>query len=63
MSVEWVVIDCPYCGESFETSVDISAGTQTYSEDCHVCCRPIVVTVTVGDDDELESVTTRSESE
>jgi hypothetical protein len=34
-------VDCPYCGEVFETFVDTSAGNQGYIEDCHVCCRPI----------------------
>jgi hypothetical protein len=34
-------IHCPYCGESFETLVDLSAGSAEYIEDCQVCCRPI----------------------
>jgi hypothetical protein len=34
-------IDCPYCGEQFETSIDCSAGGQQYIEDCPVCCQPI----------------------
>lgn len=34
-------IECPYCGESIELSVDSSAGEQSYIEDCSVCCRPI----------------------
>ncbi len=34
-------IDCPYCGEQFETGVDCSAGAQEYVEDCPVCCQPI----------------------
>ena len=34
-------VSCPYCGETFETTVDASAGTQRYIEDCQVCCRPI----------------------
>lgn len=43
-------VACPYCGESIELLVDDSAGAQQYIEDCHVCCRPIVVTVVVDDD-------------
>jgi len=34
-------VSCPYCGESFETSLDASQGDQSYIEDCYVCCRPI----------------------
>lgn len=34
-------VECPYCGEYFDTVVDCSAGSQRYIEDCPVCCRPI----------------------
>ena len=39
--LEAVCIDCPYCGESIETTIDCSAGGQSYIEDCAVCCQPI----------------------
>ena len=39
--IETSLVTCPYCGESFETSVDCSAGDQSYIEDCYVCCQPI----------------------
>jgi hypothetical protein len=39
---------CSYCGELIETTVDVSAGeTQSYVEDCAVCCRPNVLRVVV----------------
>ena len=38
-----LMIDCPYCGESYTTLVDASAGDQDYIEDCEVCCRPIEI--------------------
>ena len=38
-------VDCPYCGESFETAVDHSGGSQDYIEDCPVCCNPNVIHV------------------
>lgn len=37
----FVTVQCPYCGESFETAVDWSAGSFLYIEDCQVCCQPI----------------------
>jgi hypothetical protein len=61
--IESIRIDCPYCGEAFESSADTSAGAQTYVEDCAVCCRPIVVSIELGDDDALESVTFRREQD
>jgi hypothetical protein len=38
--------DCPYCGETITLIVDESAGEQSYFEDCSVCCRPILITLT-----------------
>ena len=42
-----ISVECPYCGEPLELSVDESGGeVQKYVEDCAVCCRPICLTVT-----------------
>lgn len=40
---------CPYCLEQIEIIVDGSAGSQTYTEDCEVCCHPILVKFMVED--------------
>jgi hypothetical protein len=56
-----LVIHCPYCGESYETTVDLSAGSQSYVEDCAVCCRPIEIALRVGEDGELLDVSTRTD--
>lgn len=41
---------CPYCSEKISMILDLSIGdTQTYIEDCEVCCRPIQVTFSVVD--------------
>ena len=37
---------CAACGETNDLFVDPSGGTdQSYVEDCHVCCRPNVLTI------------------
>jgi hypothetical protein len=37
---------CPYCGEEVEVQVDsVGPGSETYVEDCPVCCRPWAVSV------------------
>jgi transcription elongation factor Elf1 len=32
---------CPYCWEQVSVLVDVSQPSQTYIEDCEVCCNPI----------------------
>jgi len=41
---------CPYCGEQIELSIDASVARQTYTEDCQICCRPMIVAVSVVGD-------------
>lgn len=48
--LETMQLQCPYCGEHFSTLVDCSVSEQVYIEDCHVCCRPIQMAVTVAAD-------------
>ena len=43
----FIVVDCPYCGERYETPVDLTAGSFSYIEDCQICCRPIELSVEV----------------
>lgn len=42
---------CAGCGEWNETVVDSSAGRrQSYVEDCQVCCKPNILSVTWDND-------------
>ena len=54
-----MTIQCPYCGEPFETQIDSSAGSASYIEDCHVCCRPIEIALEVEPNGTLQSVIAR----
>ena len=56
------VVQCPYCWEQVELVVDCSVERQEYIEDCSVCCRPMVISVTCVDG-EVASVEGRSEDE
>jgi transcription elongation factor Elf1 len=38
---------CPYCGQEISVVMDLSAGRQTYIEDCEVCCKPIEISLEV----------------
>jgi transposase-like protein len=38
-------VSCPYCGQSCTIAVDTSVGSQRFTTDCEVCCRPFTVLV------------------
>ncbi len=60
--LEETTVTCPACWETIELSVDLSAGSQTYAEDCPVCCQPMTVQLRVEDDGEGFSVEVEAES-
>lgn len=59
VSPEFVVVNCPYCGEPFETSADASAGMCSYVEDCQICCQPIEMELRVDDEGKFVDLVTR----
>lgn len=42
------LIQCPYCGQQLEIAIDWSVMQQEYVEDCQVCCKPMILTVSVA---------------
>lgn len=48
-----VRIDCPYCGEPVELLIEPPEASYSYVEDCHVCCRPITVSLQLDTDGRL----------
>ena len=43
-------LKCPYCFERISMVIDLSEdGTQSYIEDCEVCCHPIEVRYSIED--------------
>lgn len=34
-------VTCPYCWQAITVLLDTSAESQTFVEDCRVCCQPI----------------------
>jgi hypothetical protein len=42
---ETATVNCPWCGSPTEITLDCSAGSQTFVEDCMVCCAPIVISL------------------
>jgi hypothetical protein len=37
--------NCPYCAEPITLIIEVIDDDQTYTEDCEVCCRPMIVRV------------------
>lgn len=61
--VEETEVTCPACWETVSMTIDLSAGSQTYSEDCSVCCRPMTVRVWVSEDGGEHTVDVEAESD
>jgi len=49
-ALDSVMIQCPYCWEMLDISVDPSVEEQEYVEDCQVCCNPILISVVISAD-------------
>jgi len=48
--IEDYAAQCPYCGEPIVLTLDLSAGSQVYTEDCAVCCQPMLVVLQMAPD-------------
>jgi hypothetical protein len=60
--VDDIEVGCPYCGEVFTVFADPGEEGQQYIEDCHVCCRPVLLRVSL-DEDGVISVETRRDDD
>ena len=50
---------CPYCGSAVYAEIDLSVPSESFIEDCEVCCAPIlfrVATNNLGDVTGVEAV-------
>lgn len=47
--LQWVDVECPYCGESFEVRVDPSEGGVDMTQECQVCAKAVQLAVEVED--------------
>lgn len=52
--LEAASVQCPYCWETLEVSVDPSVSDQEYVEDCQVCCQPILIHAVFDHDHQLD---------
>jgi hypothetical protein len=61
--LETIEVNCPYCGQRYDTVVDCSAGEQEYVEDCEICCRPILFRLSVDGVGSFTGVEARRDDE
>jgi len=54
--VEFIEIICPYCWENFSISAEPETGDgQEWVIDCEICCRPVRVVLTMGEDGQMHT--------
>jgi hypothetical protein len=53
---QFVEVTCPYCAEAMTVRLDLSAGDQSYVEDCQICCQAMQIGVQVTGEGTLDSV-------
>jgi len=56
-------ISCPHCGATFSVTLDCSAGSQQFVQDCEYCCQPILFLLEVGWEGSVESLEVRREND
>ena len=53
---------CPVCASPIESAADPSQGKhQSYVEDCQVCCRPLMLEITISGEAAFASATPESD--
>lgn len=62
MELQEAQVYCPYCGEPLTLLLDEGDSDVDYTEDCQVCCQPMVVSVGAQSDGDL-SANVRREDE
>lgn len=61
-ALEQIHIQCPYCGQPTELTVERTMAKQSYADECPVCCRTILLEVATDEDGEL-SITIHREDD
>ena len=52
-ALQTVMLQCPHCWEHVEKLADCSVAHETIVEDCSVCCGPMVINISMDEDEEL----------
>jgi len=52
---------CPYCWSEWQVLLDLSVASQSYIEDCAVCCNPVTISYRSNEGDLIEVAAERSQ--
>ncbi|MEW6055995.1 MAG: CPXCG motif-containing cysteine-rich protein [Bdellovibrionota bacterium] len=53
ISEQEISTQCPYCFSPIVVVCEPFSGTQTYVEDCEVCCKPIQISYRTDEDSNI----------
>lgn len=56
---EFVQIQCPWCSETLDLSVDLTTADRAWIEDCQVCCRPMQIAIKLDEAGAIRSISSR----
>ena len=62
-ALEEANLTCPHCGEPITLLLDLSGGSQSYTEDCEICCQPILVSLWIHEHSEEVHIDLRREQD
>lgn len=62
-ALEETTLQCPHCDEPISLLLDLSAGAQSYVEDCQVCCQPIHVSLWIDEGEDRYHLDVRREQD
>ena len=62
-ALEEANLTCPHCGEPITLLLDLSGGSQSYTEDCEICCQPILVSLCMDEHSEEVHIDLRREQD
>lgn len=54
-------VSCPYCGEFITLLIDEGDSGVDYTEDCQVCCQPMLVSISEDEDAALYAAVRRED--
>ena len=61
--IETMSVSCPWCGELFDVLIEFTISEQEFIEDCSVCCRPIVFSLAIDNNGNIQELNINCEND